>query len=63
MAASVWVLEKLGMRRAEHLLQNALFKERLHDEYAYALVRDEWLSSRLSCRVSQPRAYSDRLCA
>jgi RimJ/RimL family protein N-acetyltransferase len=42
-APSVALLERLGMRREGHFLQNAWFKGGWADEFLYALLRDEWL--------------------
>lgn len=41
-AASVALLERVGMRREAHFLQHVWFKGRWSDEYVYALLRDEW---------------------
>jgi RimJ/RimL family protein N-acetyltransferase len=43
-AASARVLERLGMRREAHLLQNEFIKGEWTDEIVYAMLRDEWLS-------------------
>ena len=40
--AAVALLERLGLRREGHFLQNIWFKGRWGDEYLYALLRDEW---------------------
>jgi RimJ/RimL family protein N-acetyltransferase len=42
-AASVALLERLGMRREGHFLQNVWFKGKWGDEYLYAILKDEWL--------------------
>ncbi|HEV2802616.1 MAG TPA: GNAT family protein [Pyrinomonadaceae bacterium] len=42
-APSIALLEKLGMRREGHFLQNIWFKGNWGDEYLYALLREEWL--------------------
>ena len=42
---SVALLERVGMRREGHFLQNTWFKERWADEYQYAILRSEWLAS------------------
>jgi RimJ/RimL family protein N-acetyltransferase len=42
-AASVALLERLGMRREGHFLQNVWFKGRWGDEYLYAILEEEWL--------------------
>ncbi|WP_433252361.1 GNAT family N-acetyltransferase [Actinomadura nitritigenes] len=41
-AASARVLERLGMRREAHLVQNELVKGEWTDEVVYAMLRDEW---------------------
>ena len=43
-SASVALLERLGMRREAHFIQNFWFKGRWSDEYWYAILRDEWLA-------------------
>jgi RimJ/RimL family protein N-acetyltransferase len=40
---SAALLERLGMRREGHLIQNIWFKGRWGSEYLYAILRDEWL--------------------
>ena len=37
------LLERVGMRREGHFVQNAWFKGRWASEYLYALLEDEWL--------------------
>ena len=37
--SSVRVVEKLGMRREGHFIENAFFKGRWCDEYLYAVLR------------------------
>lgn len=44
--ASVHLLERLGMRREGHFLQNIRNKGEWRDEYLYAILRDEWLQKR-----------------
>lgn len=44
--ASVALLERLGMRREAHYIQNIWFKGKWGDEYLYALLRDEWTNQR-----------------
>ncbi|HZC06872.1 MAG TPA: GNAT family protein [Ktedonobacterales bacterium] len=39
---SVALLERLGVRREGHFLQNVWFKGKWGDEYLYAALRDEW---------------------
>lgn len=43
-AGSVGVVERLGMRREAHLIQNDQFKGVWGDEFIYALLRDEWMA-------------------
>jgi RimJ/RimL family protein N-acetyltransferase len=45
-ASSVALLERLGMRREGHFVENTWFKGRWADEYSYAVLRHEWLSKR-----------------
>jgi RimJ/RimL family protein N-acetyltransferase len=40
--ASARVLERLGMRREAHLVQNELVKGEWTDEMVYAMLEDEW---------------------
>jgi RimJ/RimL family protein N-acetyltransferase len=40
---SVSLLSRLGLRREGHFIQNIWFKGRWGSEYAYAILRDEWL--------------------
>lgn len=40
--ASAGVLERLGMRREAHLVQNELVKGEWTDEMIYAILEDEW---------------------
>ena len=40
---SVALLERLGMRREGHFLQNIWFKGQWGSEYLYAILREEWL--------------------
>jgi RimJ/RimL family protein N-acetyltransferase len=44
--ASVALLERLGMRREAHFIQNFWFKGRWGDEYWYAMLGDEWLGKK-----------------
>jgi RimJ/RimL family protein N-acetyltransferase len=41
---SARLLERLGMRREAHFIQNELFKGAWGDELVYAMLEDEWLS-------------------
>lgn len=43
-AGSVGVVERLGMRREAHLIQNDQFNGIWGDEFIYALLRDEWMA-------------------
>lgn len=45
--ASVRVMERLGMRREAHLIENEFFKGEWSDELVYALLRAEWMGSPL----------------
>jgi len=45
-AHCVALLERLGLRREGHFLQNVWFKGMWGDEYLYAVLRDEWLHKR-----------------
>ncbi|HWT00258.1 MAG TPA: GNAT family protein [Pyrinomonadaceae bacterium] len=40
---SAALLERLGMRREGHFIQNIWFKGKWGSEYLYAVLRDEWL--------------------
>ncbi|MFD0905750.1 GNAT family N-acetyltransferase [Actinomadura sediminis] len=40
--ASARVLERLGMRREAHLVQNEMVKGEWTDEVVYAMLREEW---------------------
>jgi len=42
-APSVALLERVGMRREGHFLENVWFKGGWADEYLYAVLKDEWL--------------------
>lgn len=41
--ASVTLLERLGLRREGHFIQNVWFKGKWADEYLYAILQHEWL--------------------
>ena len=45
-APSWALLERLGMRREGHFVENSWFKGDWADEYLYAILRHEWLSKR-----------------
>jgi len=42
-AASIALLERLGLRREGHFIQNVWFKGKWGDEYLYAILQNEWL--------------------
>ncbi len=42
--ASIALLERLGMRREGHFIQNVWFKGKWADEYLYAILQHEWLN-------------------
>jgi RimJ/RimL family protein N-acetyltransferase len=44
--ASVALLERLGLRREGHFIQNVWFKGRWSDEYLYGMLQNEWLGKR-----------------
>ncbi|MBD0325723.1 MAG: GNAT family N-acetyltransferase [Pyrinomonadaceae bacterium] len=44
--SSVALLERLGMRREAHFIQNIWFKGKWGDEFLYAMLRDEWTMKR-----------------
>ncbi len=41
--ASIALLERLGLRRDGHFIQNVWFKGKWADEYLYAILQHEWL--------------------
>jgi RimJ/RimL family protein N-acetyltransferase len=43
-AASITLLERLGLRREGHFIQNVWFKGKWGDEYLYAILEKEWLN-------------------
>jgi len=43
---SVALLERVGMRREGHFLENVWFKGGWSDEYLYAVLKGEWLKKR-----------------
>src|SRR5215207_7225967 len=45
-APSVALLERVGMRREGHFIENVWFKGGWADEYLYAVLKDEWLRER-----------------
>jgi RimJ/RimL family protein N-acetyltransferase len=40
--SSVALLERLGLRREGHFIQNIFFKGEWGDEYSYAVLKEEW---------------------
>ena len=48
--ASCRVLEKLGMRREAHLIENEWFKGEWQSEYAYAILAAEWRAAQSQSR-------------
>jgi RimJ/RimL family protein N-acetyltransferase len=42
------LLERVGLRREGHFLENVWFKGEWSDEYLYAVLKDEWLMKRTS---------------
>ena len=44
--ATVTVLERLGMRREAHLVENEYFKGELTSEFDYAILEREWAARR-----------------
>ena len=40
------LLERIGMRREGHFLENVWFKGEWSNEYLYAFLKDEWLRTR-----------------
>jgi RimJ/RimL family protein N-acetyltransferase len=51
---SVVLLEKLGLRREGHFLQNVWFKGEWGDEYAYAVLKEEWVKRSLAAAPPRP---------
>jgi [ribosomal protein S5]-alanine N-acetyltransferase len=49
-AAAARLLERVGMRREGHHLQNVWFKGAWGDEFSFAILRDEWLARSKGCR-------------
>src|SRR5258707_10790305 len=50
-AASVALLDRLGLRREGHFRQNVWLKGKWSDEFLYAMLREEWRSSRSTNRL------------
>ena len=50
-APSWALLERVGMRREGHFLENVWFKGGWADEYLYAVLKDEWLQKRQITRL------------
>jgi len=44
--SSVALMERLGMRREGHFIQNIWFKGAWGDEYLYAILQQEWLQKK-----------------
>jgi RimJ/RimL family protein N-acetyltransferase len=45
--ASARVLERLGMRREAHFVENEIVKGEWTDEVVYAMLEDEWRSQQV----------------
>lgn len=45
-AAAARLLQRVGMRREGHYLQNVWFKGEWGDEFSFAILRDEWAARR-----------------
>lgn len=58
--ASIHVLERLGMRREAYLVQNEWFKGEWTDEIDFALLEEEWRSTRLGGCPGCDRADAGR---
>jgi len=54
-AASARVLERLGMRREAHLVENELVKGEWTDEVVYAMLDREWRAA----QADMPESRSD----
>src|SRR5713101_9148639 len=50
-AASVALLERLGLRREGHFRQDVWLKGKWRDEFLYALLQEEWRSTRGTNRL------------
>ena len=50
-AGSVALLERLGLRREGHFRQNVWLKGKWRDEFLYAMLREEWRSTRSTNRL------------
>lgn len=50
-APSVALLERLGLRREGHFLENSWLKGGWVDEYLYAVLKDEWIRARTEQRT------------
>jgi len=50
-AASVALLERLGLRREGHFRQDVWLKGKWRDEFLYAMLREEWRSTRGTNRL------------
>jgi RimJ/RimL family protein N-acetyltransferase/predicted N-acetyltransferase YhbS len=56
--ASAAVLERLGMRREAHLIENEYVKDEWQSEVVYALLEDEWRAQRLTIRPARAEESS-----
>ena len=54
-AASVALLERIGMRCEAHFVQNIWFKGKYGDEYWYAVLGDEWRRR----QMTETRSYEE----
>lgn len=54
-AGSVGVVERLGLRREAHLIQNDRFGGRWGDEFVYAVLRSEWRAKAVADQRATPR--------
>ena len=51
----VRLLQRLGLRREGHFLQNVWFKGKWGDEFLYAVLHGEWMSSGRFRNDEEPR--------
>jgi RimJ/RimL family protein N-acetyltransferase len=56
--ASVRVLERVGMRREAHFVENEFVKGEWNDEVVYALLEREWRAAQAATPASRSRAAS-----
>lgn len=59
-AGSVGVMERLGMRREAHFVENEFFKGEWADELVYAMLASEWEEKRVSNSPDPGRAAPGR---